>query len=120
MPQQVLGHVSESFMTVLIFPYSPTVDANHDHARKVETDTAGDDGIRGCQVQCACGILLAIILKNQRLVGSMDPQRDGHKRDESGQQPNSCNGYNSHPACHPTAVSVMKVTKWKEEHINLE
>lgn len=92
----------------LFCPYSPTVNANHDHAGKVETDTAGDDSIRGRQIQSACGVLLAIILENQRLVGSMDPQRDGYKRDERCQQPNSCNGNNSHPACHPSSVSAMK------------
>lgn len=52
----------------------PTIDANHDDAGKVEADAAGDDGIGGRQVQCACGILFAIILENQRLVRSMNAQ----------------------------------------------
>lgn len=86
----------------------PTVDANHDHAGEVETDTAGHDGVGGREVQSACWILFAIVLENQRLVGPMDAQRDGHKGDERGQQPNGGDGDDSHASCHPTAVSARE------------
>lgn len=86
----------------------PTIDANHDDAGKVEADAAGDDGIGGRQIQCACGILFAIILENQRLVRSMNAQRDGHKRDEGGQQPDGCNCNDSDAARYPAAISAME------------
>jgi len=86
----------------------PTVDANHDHAGEVETDTARYDGVGGREVQGACGVLFAIVLENQRLVRTMDAQRDGHKRDEGGQQPNGGDGDDSHASCHPAAVSARE------------
>lgn len=86
----------------------PTVDANHDHTGEVETDTAGHDGVGGREVQSACGILFAVVLENQRLVGPMDAQGYGHKRDERGQQPNGGNGDDSHASCHPAAVSAKR------------
>lgn len=93
----------------------PTIDANHDDAGKVEADAAGDDGIGGRQIQCACGILFAIILENQRLVRSMNAQRDGHKRDEGGQQPDGCNCNDSDAARYPAAISAMEHRKRVKE-----
>lgn len=99
---------SHSHRHIRSFVDLPTIDANHDDAGKVEADAAGDDGIGGRQIQCACGILFAIILENQRLVRSMNAQRDGHKRDEGGQQPDGCNCNDSDAARYPAAISAME------------
>lgn len=83
----------------------PTIDANHDHAGKIETDAAGNDGVGGCKVKGTRWVLLAVVLDDERLIRSMETQRDGNEGDKSRQQPNGGYCYNCYPTCHPTTIS---------------
>lgn len=87
-------------------PHLPAIDAQHHDARYVETDATGDDRIRWGEVQRARRIHLALVLVDERVLGSMQAERNGHKGDEAGQQPNGDDRADRHATCHPTAVSV--------------
>lgn len=86
--------------------HSPTVNADHHDAWHVEANAAGHHRIGGRQVQSARLVHFAVVLEGHRRFGSVQSERDGHERHQTGQQPNGDDGTDCHAPRHPPAVPV--------------
>lgn len=101
------GDRPDALHVLLCVPVQPAVDADHHHARYVETDARRYDGVLGRQVQRAPHVLGVARVEHHRFRRPVDAQyADGHHRHERGQRPHSGDAEQSVPPVQIRRVPV--------------
>jgi len=101
------GDRPDALHVLLRVPVQPAVDADHHHARYVETDARRYDGVLGRQVQRAPHVLGVARVEHHRFRRPVDAQyADGHNGHERGQRPHAGDAEQSVPPVQIRSVPV--------------
>lgn len=112
-------HRPDALHVLLRVTVQPAIDADHHHARYVETDARRYDRVRGRQVQRARHVLGVSRVEHHRLGRPVDAQYAyGHDGNERGQRPYASDAQQRIPTVQIRRVPARTINKNKKNVLN--
>lgn len=87
---------------------SPTINTYHNYTRNIKTNTTRHDRVGWRQVECTRWKFFSVlVLENERLIGTMERERNWHEGHKTSKYPNDGDRCHSNFPCHPASISKV-------------